>query len=83
MEIIFRDEVKKEEILAKAMLADIMTDCSSIYPNRREMAKRLEELYDANFYGVTNKIGNTFLTSFVLSFLTAGGIWILRLPRRL
>ncbi len=69
MEIIFRDEVKKEEILAKAMLADIMTDCSSIYPNRREMAKRLEELYDANFYGVTNKIGNTFLTSFVLSFL--------------
>ncbi len=69
MEIIFKDEVKKDNMMPKVMLSDIMTDCSAIYPSRKEVVKKLEELYQASFYGVTNKIGDTFLTSFVLSFL--------------
>lgn len=69
MEIIFRDEINKDNILAKTFLADIMTDCSSKLKTRKEVVKKLEELYQANFYGVTNKVGNVFMTSFILSFL--------------
>ena len=69
MEIIFRDEAKKEKALAKATLADLMTDCSNKYQSRKEVGKKLEELYQASFYGVLNKVGKTFMTSFVLSFL--------------
>lgn len=69
MEIIFRDEVKKDEMLAKTFLADIMTDCSQNYKSRKEVVKKLEELYQASFYGVTNKVGSLMMTSFVLSFL--------------
>lgn len=69
MEIIFRDEVKKENLLAKTFLADIMSDVSKNYPTRKDTVKKLEELYQASFYGLTNKLGNTMMTSFVLSFL--------------
>ncbi len=69
MEIVFRDEVKKENVLAKTFLADLLTDCSNTYKSRKEVVKKLEELYQANFYGVTNKVGNVFMTSFVLNFL--------------
>jgi len=69
MEIMFRDEVKKEELLAKTFLADIMSDCSQEYMSRKEIVKKLEELYQASFYGVTNKIGNVMITSFILNFL--------------
>lgn len=69
MEIIFRDKIEKENLLTKTFLADIMTDCSSNYASRKEVVKKLEELYQASFYGVTNKVGNVVMTSFVLSFL--------------
>jgi len=69
MEIIFRDEVKKDNLLGKTFLADIMTDCSEKYKSRKEIVKKLEELYQASFYGITNKIGNVMMTSFVLNFL--------------
>ncbi len=69
MQIIFQDEVKKENLLAKTFLADIMSDCSANYPSRKYISKKLEELYQATFYGNTNKVGNMMLTTFVLSFL--------------
>lgn len=69
MEIIFRDKVKKGNLLTKTFLADLMTDCSNHYRSRKEVVKKLEELYQASFYGVTNKVGNVMMTSFVLSFL--------------
>ncbi len=69
MEIIFRDEVKSEDLLTKTFLVDLMTDVSEKYKTRKEMVKHLEELYQASFYGVTNKVGNVVMTSFVLNFL--------------
>lgn len=69
MEIVFRDEVKEDELLAKTFLVDLMTDCSKDYKSRKEVARKLEELYQASFYGVTNKLGNIMMSSFVLSFL--------------
>lgn len=69
MEIIFKDEAHREEATVKTFLADIMSDCSSKYRSRKEVARILEELYQASFYGLTNKSGNLFMTSFVLNFL--------------
>ncbi len=69
MEILFRDEVCKEDMLTKTFLIDLMTDCSNKYHNRGEVVKKLEELYQASFYGVTNKFGYVSTCSFVLNFL--------------
>ena len=69
MEIIFKSEAKKEEVMLHTFLADIMSDCSNKYHSRKEVARTLEELYQASFYGLTNKTGNLFMTSFVLNFL--------------
>ena len=69
MEIIFSREVEKEKMPKFTFLADLLTDCSKKYPRRKDIAIRLEELYKANFYGVTNKVGNLFTTSFILEFI--------------
>ena len=69
MEIIFKDEARREDVMLKTFLADLMTDCSSKYHSRKEVARYLEELYQASFYGLTNKTGNLIMTSFVLNFL--------------
>ncbi len=68
LEITFRSLVDKNSFV-KTFLVDLMTDCSKKYKTRKEVVKKLEELYQANFYGVTNKIGKTLMSSFVLSFL--------------
>ena len=66
MEIIFKREVEKEKMPIFTFLCDILTDSSKEYQRRKDIAIRLEELYKANFYGVTNKVGNLFTASFVL-----------------
>jgi len=69
MEIIFSREVEKEKMPLFTFLADLLTDSSKQYKRRKDIAIRLEELYKANFYGVTNKVGNLFTTTFVLEFI--------------
>ena len=69
MEIIFKSEADRKDVMLKTFLADIMSDCSSKYHTRKDVARRLEEYYQASFYGLTNKTGNMLMTSFVLNFL--------------
>lgn len=69
MEIIFSREVEKEKMPVFTFLSDILTDCSKKYQRRKDIAIRLEELYKANFYGVTNKVGNLFTISFIIEFI--------------
>lgn len=69
MEIMFSREVVKEEMPIFTFLSDILTDSSVDYKSRKDIAIRLEELYKTTFYGVTNKVGNLFTTSFVLEFI--------------
>lgn len=69
MEIIFSSEVEKDKMPSYTFLSDILTDSSKKYPRRRDIAIRLEELYRAAFFGVTNKAGNLFTTSFILEFI--------------
>ena len=69
MEIIFKDEARREDVMLKTFLSDLMSDCSEKYHTRKDVARYLEELYQASFYGLTNKTGNLIMTSFVLNFL--------------
>lgn len=69
MEIIFSREVEKEKMPVFTFLCDLLTDCSKNYQRRKDIAIRLEELYKANFYGVTNKVGNLFTSSFIIEFI--------------
>ena len=69
MEIIFKSKADRKDVMLKTFLADIMSDCSANYHSRKEVARKLEEYYQASFYGLTNKTGNILMTSFVLNFL--------------
>lgn len=70
MEIIFRKEVKKEELGTYTLLADILTESSKKYPSRKKMVTRLEELYKTIFYGTTTKVGKTVMMSLILDFIS-------------
>lgn len=69
MEIMFKSKAKREDVMLKTFLSDLMSDCSSKYGTRKEVVRYLEELYQASFYGSTNKTGDLLMTSFVLNFL--------------
>ena len=53
MEIIFKSQAKREDVMVKTFLSDLMSDCSSKYATRKEVVRYLEELYQASFYGST------------------------------
>lgn len=69
MEIMFRDKIDKSKITENILLTDTLLDSSKKYPKRREMSMELEYLYNAHFRGVTTRLGNSFLISFVMDFL--------------
>ena len=70
MEIIFSRNAEKEKMPRFSFLADLLTDSSKKYKSRKEISIILEELYKANFYGVTSKVGNLFTTNFIMEFIS-------------
>ena len=69
MEIIFRDNIKKEEVTYRSLITEMLVENSKKYNTRRKMITELENLYNSYFYGVTNRIGKSILTSFCFDFL--------------
>lgn len=69
MEITFYDNAKKEELGIRNFLVDMMCHSSKKYPKRKDLVIKLEELYQSYFYGVSTKVGNMVLSSFVYDFL--------------
>jgi len=69
MEIIFSRNVEKNEMAQFTFLCDLLTDSSKNYKTRKDIAIKLEELYKSVLYGVTNKVGNLFMSSFVFEFI--------------
>ena len=69
MEIIFRNNIDKNTITKRGMLTEMLVENSKKYKTRREMIIELEELYNSYFYGVTNRIGSSILTSFCFDFI--------------
>lgn len=71
MEVLFSQSVKKENMPIYTFLSDLLTDTMKFYPRRKDIAIRLEELYKAAFYGITNKVGNLFTVSFIIEFISS------------
>lgn len=69
MEITFYDNAKKEELGLRNFLVDMMCHSSKKYPRRKDIVIKLEELYQSYFYGVSSKVGNMVLSSFIFDFL--------------
>ena len=69
MEIIFRNNIEKSEITKRGMLTEMLVENSKKYKTRRDMIIELENLYNSYFYGVTNRIGSSILTSFCYDFI--------------
>lgn len=69
MEIIFRNNVKKCEITARNVLFDFLTEANRDYPTKRELALKLEDLYNASLYSVTSKVGNAVFTNVCMDFI--------------
>lgn len=69
MEVIFQSEAKKEDLLSYSFLSEMMSYNSLKYPTRKDFIVKMEELYNASFYGVTGRFGKSLLTNFVFDFL--------------
>ncbi len=69
MEITFYDNAKKEELAIRNFLVDMLCHSSKKYPKRKDLVIKLEELYQSYFYGVTTKVGNMVMSSFVYDFI--------------
>lgn len=70
MEIIFRNNIEKENITNRAMLAEMLGYNSMKYPKRKDVVIALEELYNASFYSVLSRTGNTVFLNFIFEFLS-------------
>lgn len=69
MEIIFMNNVVKDEISKRNILFDYLTDFSKKYPTMRDKYLKLEDLYNASIYSVTGRIGNTIITNVCMDFI--------------
>ena len=69
MEIIFRNNIKKEDITKRSVLTELIVENTKKYNTRRKMIIELENLYNAYFYGITNRVGSSILTSFCFDFI--------------
>ncbi len=69
MEIVFRNNINKNDITKRSLITEMLVENSKKYKTRRDMIIELENLYNSYFYGVTNRIGSSILTSFCFDFI--------------
>lgn len=69
VEVIFRNNVVKEEINKRNMVFDILCECNKNYPSKRDLYLQMEDLYNASIYGVTSKTGNAIISNVCLDFI--------------
>lgn len=69
VEVIFRNNVIKEDIAKRNMLFDYLAECNLKYPTKRELNLELEDLYSASIYNVTSRIGNAIVSNFCMDFI--------------
>ena len=69
MKVVFSSPIKKDEITMRNVLSDLLLQSSKNYESRRELTIKAEELYAADVFNNTQRIGNYILTSFNLQVL--------------
>lgn len=67
--VIFRDNMKKEEITIRNLLGDILVYATKKYKTARELSIAAQDLYSLNVYYNGYRTGNYNVSNFVLSFL--------------
>ena len=70
LEIVFRKELRKEQLPAYFLLVDLLTESSKLYPTKKELSIRLEELYKVSFFAAAQKEGKMLLTNIMYSFIS-------------
>ena len=71
IEVIFHNNIDVKDITKRQMLTRMLVDSNKNYPTNRKLNLKLEDLYDASYYGFTSKVGNSFITNFAIDFLNA------------
>ncbi len=69
VEVIFRNNVLLEELTKRQFLSKILCESNNAYPTRRKLLLKFEDLYNANIYSFTSKVGGSVITSFCADFL--------------
>lgn len=69
MEIVFRNNIVKEEVTKRNLLTELLVENSKRFPTRKDLVIELENLYNSYLYGVTNRIGSSIITSFCFDFI--------------
>lgn len=69
MEIVFRNNINKYDITKRSLITEMLVENSKQYKTRKDMIIELENLYNSYFYGITNRIGSSILTSFCFDFI--------------
>lgn len=69
MEINFRKNIVKEDITKYNFLIDMLAMSNALYPTRRDVVLKLENLYSTGFRALSNRVGNAHVVSFVTNFI--------------
>ena len=69
IEIVFRNKIKKEEIMNRKFLIELMSLSTKKYNSSKDLTIYLEELYNTNFYTLISRVGGTIFTNFCFDFL--------------
>lgn len=69
VQIIFSDKIVKEDITKRNFLSDILTYSSKKYKTKRDISITSQDLYAANVYATSYRLGNYYNTDINLYFL--------------
>lgn len=67
--VCLRDEIKKDEITLRNMLASFLTYSTDKYPTKRDLVLKAEDLYAANIYTKSYRNGRFNMINFYMSVL--------------
>lgn len=69
MEIHFRNNINPETIVRRTLAFELLLESSKDYPTKRDIILKCEELYNANIYSKSSKVGNEVISTVVIDFL--------------
>ena len=69
IEIVFRDNVAKDNYLKCIFLADLLTYSSSKYPRRKDMVIQTEELYQMSIFSNASRLGKSLILTLGCNFI--------------
>ena len=70
MEINFIDDIDNIFMPLRSFLVNLMGYTSKIYPTKRQMLIALENLYNSAYYTNYSRVGKSYISSFVLDFVS-------------